>query len=359
MTITNVIKTLELLAGQNQAVVPFLQGSPGVGKSQIVKQVADRLGYAHYLDIRLSQHDATDLKGIPQQTDEGVLRWIPPEFMPLVGSKWDDGQPGVLFFDELNRAPVEVLQAVFEIVHDRRIGMKPVLDNWFIVAAGNYGYEDGTDVVEMDAALRNRFMMLPVDTPTFPEWRAWAEQAGINSVIIDYLQENEDDLYYVGHTGSHELVTPRTWEKLSRVLSTVSGTLSETADLVAPSFLFSIAPKFTQYVRETSAVRVKDIIENYDSVSDDLNKLDRHEVLSIVEKLDGYIKNNPINDIQGFTKFFRNHLTEDNQVAMILRLFKSDAGRVVVEKFLKANPDINVENPSLFKKIQEAYKNGQ
>lgn len=355
-TVADAVKVLEILADPNnkQEMVPFLQGPPGIGKSQIVRQVADRLGYEYFLDIRLSQHDSTDIKGIPHLSDDGSLRWVPPEFMPLEGSKWDDGKPGVLFFDELNRATVEVLQSVFEAVHDRSIGMKPILDNWFIVAAGNFGYEDGTDVVEMDAALRNRFMMIPLASPTFVEWKDWAESAGVHQLVIDYLGEHEDQLYYSGN--DHELVTPRTWEKVSKILSQYKGAESTVAELISRNLLFSLSPQFVQFIQDQSSVRVRDIMENYGAVEDRLNELDRHEILSLIDKVDQYVRNYPVDDINGFSQFFRNHLTEDNQVALIVRLYKSDAGMVVIEKFLKVNPDINTKNSSLFQRVKEAIQ---
>lgn len=349
----------------NQDVVQFVQGFPGIGKSAIIRQIADKLGYFHFLDIRLSQHDATDLKGIPNTVEEEgskLLKWIPPDFMPLRGSRFDDGKPGVLFFDELNRAPVEVLQAVFEIVHDRRIGMKPILDNWFIIAAGNYGYEDGTDVVEMDSALKNRFQMIYLESPTFAEWKVWAEEVGIHPIIIDFLEQYPDNLHYRHYVerqnhGTEELVTPRTWEKFSHILNRNKGNEVKITKLMGETFIGTIQPVFAQFVQSYSSIRPKDVVSNYEKVKDEILQMDRHEILELMDKIEQYIRNTPISDVSDFTKFFKNHLTEDNQVSLIVRLSNSDAGLVFIEKFMRANSDINQNSPQLAKRIEEELRN--
>lgn len=355
MKTSDFVEILEMLMGdEEQKVVPFVQGKPGIGKSAIIRQIADKLNYVHFLDIRLSQHDSTDLKGIPQVVD-GLLQWVPPEFMPLNGSKYDDGNSGILFFDEINRASVEVLQSVFEIIHDRRIGMRPILSNWFIVAAGNYGYEDGTDVVEMDSALKNRFQLIELESPNFWEWKNWAEQSGVNQIIIDYLEQNPGNLHYEDKEyNSDELVTPRTWEKFSHILNQHIGDESKVSELMSHTFIKSIAPTFNEFIREYSGVRAKDVIVNYQNIKDEIDNLDRHRVIELMDKIDQFIQNTPIDDVSGFSNFVKNHLTQDNQVTMIVKLTKTDAGRVILKKFLKDNPDMdNMEH--LEKKVREAF----
>ena len=59
---SQVTQALEYLIKAKQPVM--LHGSPGVGKSQVVKQVADKLGI-DMIDLRLSQLDPVDLRGVP------------------------------------------------------------------------------------------------------------------------------------------------------------------------------------------------------------------------------------------------------------------------------------------------------
>ena len=43
---------------------PFIWGDPGIGKSAIIKQITELFGY-HFEDVRLSQIDSIDLRGLP------------------------------------------------------------------------------------------------------------------------------------------------------------------------------------------------------------------------------------------------------------------------------------------------------
>jgi hypothetical protein len=62
----------------------FLWGQPGISKSAISKQVANESGIA-FIDVRLSQMDPTDLRGIPYPTKIGNMQgiaWSAPLVLP-------------------------------------------------------------------------------------------------------------------------------------------------------------------------------------------------------------------------------------------------------------------------------------
>lgn len=62
----------------------FLWGQPGISKSAIAKQIANERGIA-FVDIRLSQMDPTDLRGIPYPTKVGNqqgIAWSAPLVLP-------------------------------------------------------------------------------------------------------------------------------------------------------------------------------------------------------------------------------------------------------------------------------------
>ena len=102
----------KLLAKQRPA---FLWGAPGVGKSDLVAQVAED----HKLelrDVRLSLLDPIDLKGFPTiDTVKKQMKWLPADFLPKKGK-------GLLFLDEMNQAPQSVQGAAYQLVLNRRIG---------------------------------------------------------------------------------------------------------------------------------------------------------------------------------------------------------------------------------------------
>ncbi len=77
----------------------MLHGRPGVGKSQIVQQLADEIG-ARLFDVRLTTIEPQDLRGLPYYDhDAKKTVWYRPEDLPD-----DPATPSVLFLDELTAA---------------------------------------------------------------------------------------------------------------------------------------------------------------------------------------------------------------------------------------------------------------
>lgn len=110
---TELYKQLSVLLKTDTPV--FLHGSPGIGKSYIVNDIAQREKLA-IIDVRLSQLDAVDLRGIPTIKENQTV-WMPPVFLPS-----DAKSEGILFLDELNSAPLSVQAAIYQLVLDRKIG---------------------------------------------------------------------------------------------------------------------------------------------------------------------------------------------------------------------------------------------
>ena len=116
--------------GQHTPVM--LWGPPGVGKSQMVAQIATRHGIP-VIDIRLSQMEPSDLRGIPYRVNNQV-DWAIPTMLPDTERH---GPEGILFLDEITSAPPSVSAAAYQLILDRRLGEYQVPDHWAIFAAGN------------------------------------------------------------------------------------------------------------------------------------------------------------------------------------------------------------------------------
>ena len=119
MNVQQLIKALPVIA--KRGITPNIVGQNGIGKSQIVRETFEKLGY-DVIDIRLGQMaDAGDLTGLHEfdrDTETGnaiATRFIPPSKLPR------KGRQAVIFFDELNRAGKDLLQAIFEGVYDKRM----------------------------------------------------------------------------------------------------------------------------------------------------------------------------------------------------------------------------------------------
>lgn len=122
----------------------IIWGSPGVGKSDIVAQLADSRSW-QLIDVRAPQFDAVDLRGLPSVL-AGKTVWNTPDFWPVQGCP-----DTLLFFDELNRAPQMTQNALLQLILNRRLGDYRLPDNVAMAAACNRE-SDGGGVQKMTAA---------------------------------------------------------------------------------------------------------------------------------------------------------------------------------------------------------------
>ncbi|NEX22320.1 AAA domain-containing protein [Thiorhodococcus mannitoliphagus] len=190
----------------------MLWGPPGVGKSQMVAQIAARHA-APVIDIRLSQMEPSDLRGIPFRAGAQV-EWAIPAILPDANRH---GDKGVLFLDEITSAPPAVSAAAYQLILDRRLGEYQVPDGWAIFAAGNRQGDRGV-TYSMPAPLANRFSHFEVDTH-LDDWVAWAYKSGIDERIIAFLRFRPERLF--DFDPAHNPIafpSPRSWEFAHRGL---------------------------------------------------------------------------------------------------------------------------------------------
>lgn len=191
----------------------MLLGAPGIGKSSIIKQICEEKKL-QLIDLRLSLLNPLDLRGMPYlDKDKGQAVWLPPEFLPKAGKEIE---PGILFMDEINIAPVATQQAAYELLLDRRIGNYVFPDNWRIIAAGNRE-EDGAQVNTMPSPLANRMIHLEVKA-SIDDWKSWAV-GRIDERIIAFLGLRSEALSTLPKKEEKAFPTPRSWEFVSRALA--------------------------------------------------------------------------------------------------------------------------------------------
>ena len=220
----------------------FMWGPPGIGKSDIVKQITQEYKNSLLIDIRLSLWEPTDIKGIPYfDSNIGKMVWGAPEELPdeELASQYDTI---VLFLDEMNSAAPSVQAAAYQLILNRRVGNYKLPDNVIIIAAGNREADKGV-TYRMPAPLANRFVHLELAV-SFDDWFAWAIENKIQTDVVGYLTFAKKDLYdFDPKSSSRSFATPRSWSFVSEL---VEDELDEatTTDLVAGSVGEGLAVKF-------------------------------------------------------------------------------------------------------------------
>lgn len=203
----------EFLGAQTGFHTPvMLWGPPGVGKSQMIAQIGQRHNVP-VIDIRLSQMEPSDLRGIPFR-DNNKVEWAIPSMLP---DKALHGTTGILFLDEITSAVPSVSAAAYQLILDRKLGDYEVPDGWAIFAAGNRQGDRGVTYT-MPAPLANRFSHFEVEL-NLDDWVAWAYKSGIDERIIAFLRFRPELLF--DFDPAHNPVafpSPRSWEFAHRGL---------------------------------------------------------------------------------------------------------------------------------------------
>ncbi|MBU1168926.1 MAG: hypothetical protein KKD44_05100 [Proteobacteria bacterium] len=188
-------------------------GHPGVGKSSIVRQIAEKKRFL-FMDTRLAFKENIDLGGypVPDHSKNRMIyfrpKFIPPEQVP-------EGYQGILWFlDEANRAHPTVIQTLFQIITERMCGEHALPKETAIVLAGNLGEEDHTMITDFDdSALDGRLAIFHLK-PSAESWLSWASQSGIHPAIISYITLFPEKIWDEIHIHPN----PRGWHQVSQAL---------------------------------------------------------------------------------------------------------------------------------------------
>lgn len=249
----------------------FLWGPPGIGKSDIIKQLGTELD-AHVIDVRLSLWEPTDIKGIPYfDSNDGTMRWAPPAELPSEDFAANH-KSIILFMDEMNSAAPAVQAAAYQLVLNRRVGAYTLPDNVVLVAAGNREGDKGV-TYRMPAPLANRFVHLEM-TYNWDDYFDWAVDNAIHKDVVGFLSFSKKDLYdFDPKSASRAFATPRSWSFVSELLidnDTEEGTLT---DLVSGAIGEGLAVKFMAHRKIASKMP-----NPSDILSGKVTKLDTKEI---------------------------------------------------------------------------------
>lgn len=206
-----------------QTVAPLmLWGPPGVGKSSVIREVAREQGIG-FVDIRLSQREPVDLRGLPVP-DGDQVKW-------LLSSEWprDPDSKGIILFDEISAADRSLQVAAYELILDRRLGdLYTLPDGWLVCAAGNRT-SDYAVSLPMSSALANRFCHLEV-AANLEDWCDWALAEQISAELIAFLRFMPKHFFSLEGNPERGWPSPRSWERVGRMLSQLE-TVSEALQL--------------------------------------------------------------------------------------------------------------------------------
>ena len=235
----------------------LLLGSPGIGKTQIMEQIAREceIGLVSYTITHHTRQSAIGLPFISKRRygdqEFDVTEYTMSEIVAAIYEKMEQIglSEGILFLDEINCVSETLAPAMLQFLQCKSFGNHKIPQGWVIVAAGNPP-EYNKSVREFDVVTMDRVKKIEVE-PDFEVWKEYAYQQGLHGAVVSYLNIRKQNFYQMETTvDGRNFATPRGWEDLSTLIQ-VYEKLGRTVDreVVVQYIQFpKIAKDFANYL---------------------------------------------------------------------------------------------------------------
>ena len=202
-----------------------LMGPAGIGKTEVVRQVAEEQGLA-FLSYSVTHHTRQSAIGLPRLSEcevDGrtvpITEYTMSEIIAEVYRVMRESgkKEGILFLDEFNCESETLRPIMLQLLQSKTFGPHTIPDGWMLVLAGNPS-EYNVSARALDAVTADRLRMLWLQ-PDYNAWRAYMVSRGVHPVVLSYLDDHRRQ-FYVFEKGKdgEALVTARGWEDLSVML---------------------------------------------------------------------------------------------------------------------------------------------
>ena len=203
----------------------LLMGPPGVGKTQIMEQIAAEtgVGLVAYTITHHTRQSAIGLPFIEKRTYGGeevsVTEYTMSEILASVYRLMERTglKEGILFLDEINCVSETLAPMMLQFLQCKTFGNQALPEGWLIVAAGNPP-EYNKSVRDFDVVTLDRVKRIDVEED-YGVWKEYARRKNLHGAILSYLDIKKDNFYRIENTADGlQFATARGWEDLSELL---------------------------------------------------------------------------------------------------------------------------------------------
>ena len=199
----------------------LVASSPGIGKSSIFKQAAERIGFK-FKAMHPATLDPVDFSGMPAPVTRGEVTRIMRLLDDYLGEVFEAKEPTLLLLDELGQAAPAVQAACAPLLLDRRVGNYTLPDFVTVCAATNSRqHRAGANNILTHLISRMATVLELVCDPR--DWEDWAVRAGIRHEVISFIRFRSKLLNDFDAEKSYSEMqaypNPRSWEHMSKLLN--------------------------------------------------------------------------------------------------------------------------------------------
>lgn len=210
-----------LLSNKKKAL--GLIGPAGVGKSDIIKELAEELNRP-IVELRASYKTPGDLIGVPFA--ENVIAEngeIIDQVTAFLKPKWlrqlQESPNAIFVLEEISNASTDVQGALYEVLLDWAINNVQIPKTVNILFTGNRSEDAIGIAIDLQSTIYTRATIIQLSNEdiNFDDWKEWALKNEIHPSILSYIDINRQSLLHPMRENS-SYCTPRTWAILSQDL---------------------------------------------------------------------------------------------------------------------------------------------
>ena len=203
----------------------FLMGPPGIGKTAIVRQVAEEMGLG-LVSYSITHHTRQSALGLPKivhknfgEEEYDVSEYTMSEIISSVYDCMEDSgcREGILFLDEVNCASETLTPTMLQFLQFKTFGRHKVPEGWIVVTAGNpVTFNRGAR--DFDIVTWDRLKRVDIE-PEYDAWKQYAYEDDTHPAILTYLDARKENFYSIEETvDGKKFVTARGWSDLSAII---------------------------------------------------------------------------------------------------------------------------------------------